>query len=220
MRWSISNSRSCAGLGGEDVAQGAEAVEQPLGQRLGVDALDRIEEQQLQQLVVGQQLGAGFQHPLAHAAAMAVIVRLRLGGAAVVADAGRLGLERRGEPVGRIVAREFPALVEPVPGAARLAQQQAVRKGVADDTPAILPGLDAQSRREKSAQRVVARSDGLCRAPGLALQNVGPRPSGRTDGGPALQGISSGRDGLARLFAGAARPPDRRAAWSGPWATG
>src|SRR6185369_12106389 len=79
-------------------------------------------------------------------------------------DAGRPGLERRGEPVGRIVAGEFPALVEPVPGAARLAQQQAVRKGVADDTPAILPGLDAQSCREKRAQRVVARSDGLCRA--------------------------------------------------------
>ncbi|HZB55429.1 MAG TPA: hypothetical protein VE527_17470, partial [Reyranella sp.] len=69
-------------------------------------------------------------------------MRLRFGRSGVVPDAGRPGLERRGKPVGRIVAREFPALVEPVPGAARLAQQQAVLKGIADDTPAILPGLD------------------------------------------------------------------------------
>jgi hypothetical protein len=44
------------GLRGEDVAQRAETIEQPLGQRLGVDALDQIEEQEFEQLVVFQQL--------------------------------------------------------------------------------------------------------------------------------------------------------------------
>ena len=45
-------------LGREHVAQRAEALQQRLGQRLGVDPLDRIEQQQLQQLVVGQRLDA------------------------------------------------------------------------------------------------------------------------------------------------------------------
>jgi alkylation response protein AidB-like acyl-CoA dehydrogenase len=34
-------------IGGEQVAQSAEALDQPLGQRLGVDALDRSARQQL-----------------------------------------------------------------------------------------------------------------------------------------------------------------------------
>ena len=56
------------GLGGKDVAQGAEALEQPLGERLGVDPVDRIEQHQLEQLVVGQRFDAGLQHALAHSA--------------------------------------------------------------------------------------------------------------------------------------------------------
>ena len=47
-----------SGLGGEDVAQRAEAIEQSLGQRLGVDAFDRIEQQQFQQLQLN--LGNSF----------------------------------------------------------------------------------------------------------------------------------------------------------------
>jgi hypothetical protein len=81
-----------------------------------------------------------------------------------VTGAGWLGFERRGEPGRRVVAGELPALIEPVPGAAGLAQQQTISKGIADDTPAILRRLDAQSRRQKGAQRVVVRSDVLCSA--------------------------------------------------------
>ena len=192
------------GLGGEDVAQRAEALQQLLGQRLGVHALDRIEQQQLEQLVVLQQLGARPQHALAHPAAMAVIMRLRrrprpqlwpapAGRASSAAASSLSDCRRRIPSTGRACSR-----------CRRLAQQQAVDKGIADDTPAILPGLDAQARRQKRAQRVVAGL-GTAFAARRVLVSERLSTSWRTNRqGRPLQGDLSRSSGRCRPCAGSA----------------
>ena len=64
-----------AGLrGGEHFREAAETGEQRLGQRLGVGAPDDLEEDQLEELVVGEGVGAGVAKTLLQAVAMADIV--------------------------------------------------------------------------------------------------------------------------------------------------
>jgi len=74
---------------------------------------------------------------------------------AVVAGRGRLRGERRGQLCRRVLARELPTLIQPVPGAARLAQQGAVGQGVAAHAPEIVGGLEAQAGREQCHQGIV-----------------------------------------------------------------
>jgi hypothetical protein len=62
------------GIGADHAAQAAEACEQGFGERLGVLDVDAVEQQQLQELVVGQRLGAGLEKAGAQALAMAVVV--------------------------------------------------------------------------------------------------------------------------------------------------
>ena len=63
-------------LGAEHAADGAEAVQQALGQRLGVASGYRAEQQKLEQLVVGQAVGARLVEALAQPLAVAVVVGL------------------------------------------------------------------------------------------------------------------------------------------------
>ena len=59
-------------FGAEHGADGAEALDQPLGERLDVAPGQRLAEQQLQQLVVGQSVRARLVEALAQPLAMAV----------------------------------------------------------------------------------------------------------------------------------------------------
>src|SRR5688500_13306687 len=88
---------------------------------------------------------------------MAVIVRFRkLLFAAVVTD--RCDGDRRRQPGRRVLASEFPALVEPVPRAARVAHRRPMRQRVAAYAPEVLGGLQAQPRGEQGKQRFVWRT--------------------------------------------------------------
>ena len=60
----------------EHAANGAEALDQPLGQRLDVASGERLAEQQFQQLVIGQTVRARLVEALAQPLAMAVKVGL------------------------------------------------------------------------------------------------------------------------------------------------
>ena len=61
----------------DDLGERAEALQQPLGERLGVAAGDGAEQHQLQQLVVGQRLGAAAAEALLQPLAMAGMRRVR-----------------------------------------------------------------------------------------------------------------------------------------------
>src|SRR5262249_5085921 len=108
---------------------------------------DRIEQQQFEKLVVGQHLEPGLEHALAHPLAMAPVVRPSgVRSAAIVAGGYRLQRPRQLRP--RVIAAEVPALSGLVPGAARLAQQQAVGPRIAADAPKRVAALDAQANRQ------------------------------------------------------------------------
>ena len=63
-------------LRAEHLGEGAEMLDELLGERLDVALRDRAEEQQLEQLVVGQGGVAGVEEALAQTLAMAEMVRL------------------------------------------------------------------------------------------------------------------------------------------------
>src|SRR5581483_7546610 len=61
--------------GGEDLREGAEALQEGLGQRLGVRLADHLEEEQFEQFVVAQRLAAFPAEAFLGALAVADIVR-------------------------------------------------------------------------------------------------------------------------------------------------
>ena len=61
-------------IGADHAAETAKARQQLLGERLGVLDVDAVEQEELQELVVGQRLGPGLQKARAQALAMAVVV--------------------------------------------------------------------------------------------------------------------------------------------------
>ena len=61
----------------DHLGERAEARDQPLGQLLGVAARQRAEQHELEQLVVGQRVGATLAEALAQALAVARVVRVR-----------------------------------------------------------------------------------------------------------------------------------------------
>ena len=60
---------------GDDIAERPEAVDEALGQRLGVHARDRHEQEKLEQLVIGERVAPAVHEALAQSLAMAKIVR-------------------------------------------------------------------------------------------------------------------------------------------------
>lgn len=64
-----------SGRGGDDLTEGAEAVDQGFRQRLHVGAGDRAEQHQLKELVIGQRLAAGLPEAFAQPLAMAKKMR-------------------------------------------------------------------------------------------------------------------------------------------------
>jgi hypothetical protein len=69
---------------GNHFGEGAEFGEQRLGQKLHVAAGQRAEQQELQEFVVAERIGAGFAEPRAQTLAMAVVMRVGFG------EAGRI----------------------------------------------------------------------------------------------------------------------------------
>jgi hypothetical protein len=65
------------------------------------------------------------------------------------------GLKGGREPRRRVVAGEFPTLVEPVPGAAGIAQQGAVGQRVAGYLPQRIVRLESEAGGEQGQQGIV-----------------------------------------------------------------
>ena len=74
--------------GGDDAVEVAEGGEERLGERLHVDALDGVEEEELEQLVLGHRRVAAGEEALAQALAVAPVVRADLGGGAGIGGSG------------------------------------------------------------------------------------------------------------------------------------
>ena len=67
-------------FGGDRLGERAETLDQRLGERLDVAPRDGAKQHQLDQLVIGDGLGAGLQQALAQARAMSVVMGIRLAG--------------------------------------------------------------------------------------------------------------------------------------------
>ena len=67
------------GRGGKHVGEAAEGRQQLLGERLGVAARNGAGKEKLEQLVIGQRIGAGLHEARPQPLAMAEIMRLALG---------------------------------------------------------------------------------------------------------------------------------------------
>jgi hypothetical protein len=113
----------------QHAAQAAEPLQQALRQRLDVLALDRGEEQQLEELVIRQRAETAFLGAAAQALAMAPI----MWPVGLLGGLRRRDRKRGRQPLGRVLDLEHPMAFELVPLAAQILEHLAMRIGVALD---------------------------------------------------------------------------------------